>query len=112
MQIDAAGTIGTGNGVITSAEMLCVETPTGGGVHLGLWIADNLSGSGADMQGGNAAALIDAANQQIGTKGTGTTGGAVDNKYLYLIHSGSGAAVYTAGKFVIRLYGYNVFDDV
>ena len=36
----------------------------------------------------------------------------LDNKYLYLVHSGSGADNYTAGKFVIRLYGYNVFDDV
>ena len=36
----------------------------------------------------------------------------LNDKYLYLAHSGSGAAAYTAGKFVLRLHGYNVFADV
>ena len=36
----------------------------------------------------------------------------IDNKYLYLVSSGSTAGTYASGKFILRLYGFNVFDDV
>ena len=57
--------------------------------------------------------MIAAAAQTIGIDGENLDVGAdLDNKYLYLVSSGSTGAAYTAGKFVLRLYGYNVFDDV
>ena len=35
----------------------------------------------------------------------------IDGKYIYLVSSGS-AGTYSDGKFILRLYGYTVFNDV
>ena len=111
MLINGTASAGDSIGVLTGGELMCVETPVGGGVHIGLWYGTNATGSGADMViGGNALAAV--ATQAIGVNTTLDPDIDLDNKYLYLVHSGSGAGDYTAGKFVLRLYGYNVFDDV
>ena len=106
-------------GILTAAELVCVETPTGGGVHIGLWYGSEASGSGALMDQGGVE-LIAAQNMALGKDASTVFAGPdvdLDNKYLYLVHSGTAGtmpagAAYTAGKFVLRLYGYNVFDDV
>ena len=40
----------------------------------------------------------------------------IDNMYIYLVHSGAqggaGGAAYTSGKFILRLYGFEKFNDV
>ena len=88
MLINKVGDDADSIGVLTGGELMCVETPTGGEI------------------------LAVAGAQAVGTSTALDPDIDLDNKYLYLVHSGSGAANYSAGKFVIRLYGYNVFDDV
>ena len=110
MLINKVGDDADSIGVLTGGELMCVETPVGGGVHIGLWYGTNVTASGADMTSGTALAAVGA--QVVGTSTALDPDIDLDNKYLYLVHSGSGADNYTAGKFVIRLYGYNVFDDV
>ena len=111
LQIDYNSVVGTINGVVTSGELICVETPTGGEDNIGLWYGDNVSGSGAKMDNGGTE-LIAAAAQVITKNGTFDADTTIDDKYLYLVASGSTAGTYTAGKFVLRLYGYSVFADV
>ena len=73
------------------------------------------SGSGADMNLGGLK-FIRPVSQSIGRNEVFELDQDLDNQYLYLVHSGNiggtAGAAYTAGKFVVRLYGYNVFDDV
>jgi hypothetical protein len=110
MLINKVGDDADSIGVLTGGELMCVETPVGGGEHIGLWYGTNVTASGADMTSGTVLAAV--GPRVIGSSEALDPDIDLDNKYLYLVHSGSGADNYSAGKFVIRLYGYNVFDDV
>ena len=112
LQINKSSTDADGNGIITAGELICVEAAAGGEDNIGLWYANNASGSGNDMLGaGNE--LAQATSQVLGEETAFSfTAADLDDKYLYLVSSGSTAAAYTAGKFIVRLYGYNDFDDV
>ena len=110
MLINKVGADADSIGVLTGGELMCVETPEGGGEHIGLWYGTNATASGDDMLGGTVLAAV--GPRVVGSSEALDPDIDLDNKYLYLVHSGSGADNYTAGKFVIRLYGYNVFDDV
>lgn len=111
MLINGTASAADSVGILTAVEMICVEEPLGGEDNIGLWYGPAASASGEDLLGGTQ--LIAAAAQTIGIDGENLDVGAdLDNKYLYLVSSGSTGAAYTAGKFVLRLYGYNVFDDV
>ena len=112
IQIDKVSGATTENGVVTSGELVCVEAPLNGETVIGLWYGDNLSGSGEDMGAGSAQKLIEPATQVIGKETLFEVDVDINDKYLYLVSSGSAANPYTAGKFVLRLYGFNVFDDV
>lgn len=101
------------NGVVYAAELICVETPAGGATGVGL----SSSVSATAEQGDDATGteqITDTAQQkgdrtQINfvnpTANPVHSSGIPDNRYLYLYHDGSGAGDYTAGKFVLRLYG-------
>ena len=112
MLINKVGDDADSIGVLTGGELMCVEAPVGGGEHIGLWYGTNATASGDDMQAGSAAVLAAVGPRVVGSSEALDPDIDLDNKYLYLVHSGSGAGNYSAGKFVIRLYGYNVFDDV
>ena len=111
MLINKVGDDADSIGVLTGGELMCVETPVGGGTHIGLWYGTNVTASGANMAAGGQP-LAAVGPRVVGSSEALDPDIDLDNKYLYLVHSGSGAGNYSAGKFVIRLYGYNVFDDV
>jgi hypothetical protein len=111
LQVNFSSTATDGNGIITSGELVCVETPLDGEDHIGLWYASNASGSGNDMHLGGVE-LVAAADQVLGKDGTFDVDVDLDDKYLYLVTSGSDDANYRAGKFVVRLYGFEQFADV
>jgi hypothetical protein len=102
------------NGVVTLLEMTCVEEPTGGDADIDLSYSANkvgFSGSSGITQ------LIDGGTQVIGAEGADLLDNNVlANKYLYITTGAATdnapAATYTAGKFLIRLYGHAVPDDV
>jgi hypothetical protein len=101
------------HGVVSMVELICVETPGTGEDAIGLFLGNNASGSGADTGGPGATTLIASANQSEGIISAGIeVDGDIDGKYLYLASSGSTAGVYSAGKFVLRLFGYEDFADV
>jgi len=98
------------NGYVTDGELVCLETPTGGGVHVGLYRGSALTASGAHLSLGTE--LIAPAAQEIGANQTFDIDSDVGGQHLYLVHTGSGNAQYTGGKFVLRLNGYEAFSDL
>jgi len=94
------------NGTIFFGQMRCVETPAGGDTDIDLYSADE----GTGVEDGAIASLTET---QIVNGGTHTAGD-VDliaaspsaDQYLYLVGQGGGDATYTAGQFLIELYGY------
>ena len=102
------------NGVIYKAEMSCVEAPAGSNTTADIDLVTNSASLAEDATydgSGNAVVLIAAGGAY--TKGmqrvsaAGTDFSATNNDYLYLAN-GSGAnsgGTYTAGKFIIKLYG-------
>jgi hypothetical protein len=94
------------NGTIFFGQMRCVETPAGGDTDIDLYSADE----GTGVEDGAIGSLTET---QIVNGGTHTAGD-VDliaaspaaNQYLYLVGQGGGDATYTAGQFLIELYGY------
>jgi len=104
----------TKNGIIYRAEMACIEAPAGTNIAADIDLAANASSKAEDAkytQGGGAIALIAAGeNWTAGMHKTTTAGtdfSGLVGDYLYLAN-GSGAntgGTYTAGKFIIKLYG-------
>lgn len=97
-------------GQITSVELICVEAPTAGATSIGLYFHDVLSGSDAPTVLGTEAIAFSA--QTIGDTGIYDVDADADGYYWYLASTGSTSAVYTAGKFIVRWYGYKIPADV
>ena len=104
------------NGVIYKAEMGCIETPAGTDAETDIVLAaiSAAPDTGDDVtRGSGYKVLVDIASSwSIGKwtdGGLRTDYGDLNDKYLFL-HGGAPSArggQYTAGKFVIKLYGYN-----
>lgn len=96
------------NGTIDAIRMTCLELPAGGADDIDLYAATE--GTGV-FDGGIAALTETALITAGGAWANGTVKGSVDvpaaNQYLYLTGGEAGtAATYTAGKFVIELFGH------
>jgi hypothetical protein len=105
------------NGVITAAEMTCLEAPTGGDPDIDLVYASSLkaySGSAGTALVAAGGALV--LGESLASAVAGLDDNSLKDQYLYLAYGGAtdshDDAAYTAGKLVIRLYGHAVPDDV
>jgi hypothetical protein len=94
------------NGTIFWGKMTCIETPAGGDTDIDLYAADE----GTGIEDG---AIADLTETQLINAGTASAGNedlvsAVPsaNQYLYLVGQGTANATYTAGQFLVELYGY------
>ena len=104
------------NGVVYKAEMGCIETPAGTDAETDIVLAaiSAAPDTGDDVtRDSGYQVLVDlGAAWSIGKSmdaGLSTNYGDLNDKYLFL-HGGASSArggQYTAGKFVIKLYGYN-----
>ena len=99
-------------GVCVETELVCVEQPTGGAVIVGLAYGEQLSGSGMDTRDATISCALTSMDVGVFTTSGGAIDADLDGMYWYLISSGSTSAAYTAGKFIVRWYGYQVFDDI
>ena len=98
-----------GNGTVFAGSMQCVETPAGGEPDIDLFSATESTGTEeALVTGLTETALLTAAADWTGVLAPKSlTAMPAANSYLYLAASGGATnATYTAGKFVIKLYGY------
>jgi len=96
------------NGTITHGYMQCVETPAGGEPDIDLFSATEATGTEeALVTGLTETALLATAVDWTGILAPkGITAVPAANEYLYLAASGGSTnATYTAGKFIIKLYG-------
>lgn len=96
------------NGTIEAIRMTCLELPAGGADDIDLYAATE--GTGV-FDGGIAALTETALITAGGAWANGTVKGSVAvpaaDQYLYLTGGEAGtAATYTAGKFLIELFGY------
>ena len=105
------------NGIITDAEMICTEAPATGEIDIDLVHLNSATAAFDDTAG--SAKLIDTGADWVkGLTKTGAVDDASasdDSRYLYLAVGTSSSPVaetYSAGKYVIRLLGYAVEDDI
>lgn len=97
------------NGTILAIRMTCLELPAGGADDIDLYSA--VEGTGV-FDGGIAALTETALITSGGAWANGTVKGSTDvptaSGYLYLVGGEAGTAgTYTAGKFLIELFGYD-----
>ena len=108
------------NGLIYKAEIACVETPAGSNAATDIDLVANTAALAEDVaydSSGNNTALIPAtAAWEAGMwrqSAVGLDMADMVNAYLYLVN-GTGAnsgGTYTAGKFIIKLYGVATFGS-
>jgi len=97
-------------GVIRRVEMLCLETPAGGDNDINL--IDHATGTlGYDDDGAAGNVIINGGDWVAGKMVISNSSGITDDQYLYLT-AGTGDldVAYTAGQFIIRLYGHAVLS--
>ena len=104
------------NGICYKAEMSCLETPAGNGGGTALDIDLMLNSSAASVQGSTATGDVLIAATEAWSAGLSKQqlDSPIDDTYSIFLTNGdtvtnTGDAKYTAGKFVIRLYGHADF---
>lgn len=97
------------NGTVYGIRMTCLEAPAGGVTDIDLYSADEstLAFDSAISAATGEVALITAGGAWTAATTRGNSDVPVANQYLYLTGGAGGtAATYTAGKFLIELFGY------
>lgn len=93
------------NGIIYAIEMACIEVPAGGDDDVNL--VANASGTLEYDGAGGTTYGINSGDWTAGKVVANTTQGLTANHYFYLTAgTGDTAAAYTAGQFVITMYGH------
>ena len=99
------------HGIAYKLEMACLEAPTGGTEDIDLRCNSSATAT-YDTDGSSYTALLAAGGdwsvgKRLGTDGAnGTQTQIANNDYLYLVAGDANTdGVYTAGKFIIKLYG-------
>ncbi len=96
------------NGTVFGGRVTCMETPAGSNVDVDIWSADEATGveDTAISALTNEAQLINHGNWAAGEI-AGLVAPPAVNQYLYLTSGAATAATFTAGQFLIELYGYD-----
>ena len=94
------------NGTVFGVRMTCYELPVGGDTDIDLYSATEGTGT-------EDSAITALTETQIINSGTLALGSAVygtdiaANQYLYLVGQGTANAIYTAGRLLIEIFGYD-----
>jgi hypothetical protein len=108
------------NGIITSVECICTELPVGGTLDINFALSTTLADAAVGYSGSLTIAetIITSTGSWAEGEYESTTYDAdeLDDGYLYMVAGkatdGVGGSEYSAGKFVLRLYGYAVAADL
>lgn len=93
------------SGTIIGGRMICLEAPAGGDTDIDLYAANESTGAeDAAITGLTETLLINAGTQSLGTT-TYLSAMPADQQYLYFAGQGTANATYTAGVFLIELFG-------
>lgn len=101
------------NGTILGGIMRCLEVPAGGDPNISLYAANEATGKESDAISGLVeTAIFDPAADWTIDMARSITAMPGDGQYLYLVQGDATGtdADYTAGKFLITLYGYDPND--
>lgn len=104
------------NGVVTDAEVICTELPAGAELDIDV-IYESVATVAFSASAGTDKLVEAGTNYAKGLNKVGSlNANEAENDYLYLACgdagvAGAAVANYTAGKLVIRLYGYAVTGD-
>lgn len=91
--------------VVLGGRMTCLETPAGGNTDIDLFSAVEGTGVQDDaISGLTETQLINAGAQTLGTV-TYLAADPTAGAFLYLVSQGTTTATYTAGRFLIELFG-------
>jgi hypothetical protein len=94
------------NGTIFGGRITCLEVPTGGDPDVDFWTADEATGA-FDTAISTLTGEVQLVNTGDWTLETDTmTNLPGANQYLYATAGATDDATYTAGKFLIEVYGY------
>jgi hypothetical protein len=90
---------------VLGGRMTCLETPAGGDTDIDLYSATE--GTGVEDQAISALTETEIINSGAQTRGTVTYFSAdpAANAYFYLVGQGTANATYTAGRFLIEIFG-------
>jgi hypothetical protein len=90
---------------VLGGRMTCLETPAGGDTDIDLYSANEGTGAeDAAVTGLTETLLINAGTQSAGTV-TYLAADPTPNQYLYLAGQSTSNATYTAGRFLIEIFG-------
>jgi hypothetical protein len=90
---------------VLGGRMTCLETPAGGDTDIDLYSATEGTGvEDAAVSGLTETQIINAGTQSIGTV-TFFSADPAANTYLYLVGQSTSNATYTAGRFLIEIFG-------
>jgi len=94
------------NGQVFKVEMSCLEVPTAGDADI-LLVQGSAADETFDDTVANTATLCDGTGDwALGETIVNNVPGMVANYYYYLTQGGSDDATYTAGQFLIRIFGH------
>ena len=90
---------------VLGGRMTCLEAPVGGDTDIDLYAATE--GTGVEDQAVSALTETEIINAGVQSRGTVTYFSAypATNSYLYLVGQGTANTIYTAGRFLIELFG-------
>ncbi len=95
------------NGTILAVRMTCLELPAGGADDIDLYSATEGTGTRQDnMTDLTGTVLITSGAAWASGTVRASTGVPANGEYLYLTTGEAAAGTYTAGKFLIELFGY------
>jgi hypothetical protein len=102
------------HGAVTDMELICLEVPTGGDPDIDLYTNTGSVLAGAAVAGTKEINHGDWSyiGQAKATTATGLGAAATARPFVYLATGANTDADYTAGKYILRLYGTAVFDDL
>lgn len=90
---------------VLGGRMTCLEAPAGGGTDIDLYSATE----GTGVQDSAISALTETQIVNGGVQALGTVSYFIADpaaqSYLYMVSQGTGAATYTAGRFLIEIFG-------
>ena len=94
------------NGNVYKAEVVCLEVPTGGDADI-LFVQGSAADETFDDTVANTATVADGTGDwTLGQMVSYSTAALTPNYYLYMTQGATDDATYTAGQFIIRLYGH------
>lgn len=95
------------NGIIYKVEMTCLEVPTAGDADV-ILVAGATGTHAFDAAVGTPTTICDGTGDWALGETITYTSGITANHYFYLTQGSTDDATYTAGQFIIRLYGHAV----